>query len=77
MTEYQIEILSYIVKPKGEAIFCEMATIIEREDEAGGEFVVIKQTNDATRVAVEESDWPLIKQAVENLLKIGKENEQK
>lgn len=44
--QYEIRIKSLIVAPVGEPIFSEKATEISIDDEAGGEFIVIRQTFD-------------------------------
>ena len=71
MNEYEIVTLSLIVKPKGQPIFCEQATIVEMTDEANGPFVVIRQIDDSTQkgeVRMDPEEWPFVKDAVETML---------
>jgi hypothetical protein len=72
MTLYSTHTLALIVKPQAEPIFSEMATIIRIEDEAAGPYVVIEQTHrtEPGKVAVDESDWPHIRDAVDHMLSI-------
>lgn len=64
------------VLPQGEPIFSEMATHIEIEDEAAGEFITISQCRDDTdkeqKICIDPEEWPAIKAAVESLMR--KEN---
>lgn len=40
---YHTRTIAIMVKPEGDPTFSEMATIIQIEDESGGEFVVVSQ----------------------------------
>lgn len=65
---YEIQPLSWIVKPKGEKIYSDMATIIHREDEGGDQFVIVEQTHDNAekgKIRLDPVEWEAIKQAVE------------
>lgn len=76
MTDYKAYTTGFIVKPANESIFCEMATEIYIDDEAGGPFVVIKQTPDDVepgKICVSREDWPLICRSVERLLDVCSE----
>jgi hypothetical protein len=67
MTEYEITTLSVIVKPKGEPIYSERATIIEMSDEAAGPFITIRQINDETErgsIKIDPAEWPTIQEAI-------------
>lgn len=44
MKPYIERVIKVVVLPDGEPIFSEHATEIEIQDEAGGEFVVVRQT---------------------------------
>lgn len=61
------------VLPQGEPIFSEMATHIEIEDEAAGEFITISQCRDDTdkeqEICIDPEEWPAIKAAVESLMR--------
>jgi hypothetical protein len=67
MTEYEMTTLSVIVKPKGEPIYSERATIIEMTDEAAGPFITLRQINDETErgeIKVDLEEWPTIQEAI-------------
>ena len=67
MTEYEITTLSLIVKPKGQPIFCEKATIVEMTDEAAGPFITLRQCSDESergQVAFDLDEWPTIQEAI-------------
>ena len=73
MTEYETITLSLIVKPRGEPIFSERATIIEMVDEAAGPFITIRQINESPQlgeVTIEGTEWPQLKEAIEHMLAI-------
>ena len=61
------------VLPEGEPIFSEMATTIKIEDDAAGPFISIQQSSDNLdkgKVNFDEKEWPMVKEAVEELLKV-------
>lgn len=68
---YETKIYSLIVKPVGEPLFSEMATIISVDDEAAGPFVTIRQesgnTSGERSISVEPVEWDAIKRAVQRL----------
>lgn len=67
MTQYETRPISWIVAPAGEPTFSERATIIEIDDEAGGEFVVIRQQTDEPheqRIAIDVTEWPALRAAI-------------
>jgi hypothetical protein len=72
MTTYSTHTMALIVKPQAEPIFSEMATIVRIEDEAAGPYVVIEQTHrtEPGKVAIDGSDWPHIRDAVDHMLSI-------
>ena len=62
-----------IVKPKGEPIYSESATIVEMMDEAAGPFIRIGQYGDSTErgeVRIERNEWNKIKEAVDTMLEV-------
>ena len=71
MTDYDIQTLSLIVKPKGEPIFSGRATIVTREDEAAGEFVAIVQ--DGQTIRIDRGEWGAIKEAVDRIFSVIEE----
>ena len=70
--KYETRITRLTVAPEKEPIFSDQATHIEIEDEAAGEFIVIRQVRDSIQsgeVAIDREDWPSIMSAVETLMK--------
>jgi hypothetical protein len=57
---------SIIIHPEGRPIYDEMATTIEIDDEAGGEFVVIKQHDKV--IAINPEEWPVIRDAISEMV---------
>lgn len=71
MREFEKRVTEITVLPKGAAIFDERATRICIEDEAGGEYVIIKQNRDDMKpgeVSVEDADWPAIRAAINQMM---------
>jgi hypothetical protein len=69
--QYEIRITRLTVNKPGEPIFSRYATTVEIEDEAGGEYLVIRQNNEeakAGEIAITPEEWPTIKEAIEQLL---------
>ena len=52
------------VLPEGERIYSERATHVEISDEAGGEFVVLRQTEGEIRIDPQE--WPCLRGAIDD-----------
>lgn len=61
-----------VVLPPGEPLFSELATEIEIQDEAGGEFVVVRQCRDtadkAGEIKVDPEEWPELRAAVDRMV---------
>jgi hypothetical protein len=67
----EIRITRLTVNKPNEPIFSELATHIQIEDEAGGEFISIRQWSDHAKagvVNIAPEEWPHIKAAIEQLL---------
>ena len=69
---YTVRPTRITIAPEGEPLFSEQATHVELDDEAAGEFVVIRQTGERNKdgegsLAFDFAEWPLIVQAVETL----------
>jgi len=65
-SRWEMRVLSLIVNLKDKPIFDESATTVRIEDEAAGEYVVVKQ--DSAELKFDVDEWGLIKEAVEYLL---------
>jgi hypothetical protein len=70
--KYTTRTLKICILPENEPIFSEMATDIEIQDEASGEFVVVRQhggdTIYADAICITPDDWPEIKAGIEQML---------
>ena len=69
---FKIRVTRLTIAPEGEPIFSESVTHIDIEDEAAGEYIKLRQIHDQSQpgeVSIVPSDWPLIKEAVETLMK--------
>lgn len=69
MKPYQMIINSVMVLPKGESIFCDQATTVRIEDEAGGPFLVLEQHPNSGKqeIRFDFEEWPMIHQAVQKI----------
>lgn len=68
MTEFEIQPLAWVVKPKGASLFANGVTTIKRDDEGDGQFIVVSQCDDSTKngeVRFDVGEWPQIQKAVE------------
>lgn len=64
--------IAWIVGKQDAPIFDEMATEVRIDDEAAGEFVLIKQhieTLEPGQIAIEPSDWPTLRKAIDDAVK--------
>lgn len=69
---------SLIVKPEKEPVFSAAATTVSIDDEGGGPFVRIAQDgreSDRRGIAVDSSEWPAIREAVERMIIVVGEQE--
>jgi hypothetical protein len=55
------------VLPEGEPLFSEQAFTVEIDDEAGGEFVVVRDRDGEIRLNAEE--WPALREAIDRMVK--------
>jgi hypothetical protein len=61
--------------PKGEAIFCEQATIIEINNSGAGEFVSVSQIANPEGVLIDPKEWPAMRDAIEFMIENCAEGE--
>lgn len=67
--DYKARITQMTITPEGEPIFSEQATQISIDDEAAGEFIVIKQPMRTDGgIAINPDEWPIISKTVERML---------
>ena len=67
---YETRVTQMTVLPKTEPIFSEMATQVTIVDEAGGEYVEVKQQGrtDLGKIAINPEEWPVLKRAIDTLI---------
>ncbi|HET6725918.1 MAG TPA: hypothetical protein VFH85_07935 [Gammaproteobacteria bacterium] len=74
MADYHAIPARIIVKPRGEPIFSEMATVVEVTDEAAGPFVAVSQPGGSIgthAISIDGCEWPLIRQAIDDMLAVS------
>lgn len=72
--KYTSRITQSTVMPVGEPIFSLRATIVSIEDDAGGEFITVKQQMDNTSetdqtVAFDPDEWEEVKGVIDQMFK--------
>jgi hypothetical protein len=63
---YESRITKKVVAMQGKAIYDESATVIEIDDEAAGEFIVLRQ--DDGKIKIDGDEWPAIRAAIDELV---------
>ena len=68
---YETRITQITIVPEKEPQFSEAATTVSIEDEAAGEFVVIKQNASTANgtSAFSPKEWPIIRDAIDRMIK--------
>lgn len=68
---YETRITQITIVPEKEPLFSESATTVSIEDEAAGEFVVIKQNASTANgtAAFNPKEWPVIRDAIDRMIK--------
>ena len=63
MLNYETRVIKVIVVPKGEPLFSELATFIEIDDEAAGEYIKISQPSrqENGTVCFDGEEWELVR----------------
>lgn len=68
----------FIVAPAGEPIFSSFATTIEIDDEAGGEFVRVRQLPEENLpqvININVDEWPAIRSAINRAVRLCQPDE--
>jgi len=67
---YRTRVTRLLVLPSGEPAFSEMATSVEIDDEAAGEFVVVEQhgRSDLGKIAINPEEWPALRAAIDRMI---------
>lgn len=73
MTEkkYEIRVTRLSVGPSSEPLFSEQSTDVEITDEAGGEFVTVRQKSDhvdAQGIQIDPEEWPELQTAIQQMI---------
>lgn len=70
MSKYIQKITKITVLPENDPIFSELATTIEIDDEAAGEYVRVVQyhRHDDGTVCFDREEWPVIRDAIDKLI---------
>lgn len=74
--KYVSRVTQVTVQPEGKPLYDATSTIIDIDDEGGVEFVEITQypeDKDEQSIRVAPEDWPMIRKAVDDLIKQCKE----
>lgn len=79
MKPYIERITKITILPEGEPIFSEMATHIEVEDEAAGEYLIVSQDvghvdRKPNSISISPDEWPKIKAAIDKMMKSLRED---
>lgn len=56
------------VSPDGASLFDDRSTIIEIDDEGGGEFIKVVQTHGSSDIRFDPEEWPVIRAAIDRLI---------
>ena len=57
------------VAPEGEPIFCERGYSVEIDDEAAGEFVVVRSQCDGDgKISIDPCGWPALREAIDTMI---------
>jgi hypothetical protein len=65
-------IKAMIIMPEGEAIFHQQAIEVEIEDEAAGEYLIIRQCGDHIKpgeISIDHTEWPILKKTIDAMMK--------
>lgn len=71
MNSYEIRTLSLLVGRPQDPIFSELATEVRIDDEAGGEFIKVRQaavTENGT-IQIDPGEWPKLREAVDRMIR--------
>ena len=56
------------IVPKGEPIFDERGFTVSIDDEAGGEFVTVRNNDGPGEVRIDANDWPILSEVITGLI---------
>ena len=74
--KYETRIMKVAVGPANVDSYSELITTVEVVDEAGGEFVEVRQQTDNERfIRIDKNEWPEMKAAIETMIGYCRESE--
>ena len=66
---HRTRVTRLLVIPEGDPLFSEMATTVEIEDEAAGEFVVVSQDARTDKgIVINPEEWPALRAAINQMI---------
>ena len=69
--DYEMRVTRVVVLPQGQELFSEQATIVEIDDENGGEFLKVSQqtgTETSECIGIDHEEWPFIRQTIDAMI---------
>ena len=74
--KYHTRVTRLVVLPEGKPLYAEAATTVEIDDEAAGEFVIVRQDGRTDNsIAIDPDEWPELRAAIDRLVGDCKESE--
>jgi DNA-binding protein YbaB len=76
MTQYEIRPASWRVGPIGSPSYSELVTEVAITDEAGGEFVEVRQDGrtDIGKICIDPGEWPALRAAINRAVRACRED---
>lgn len=69
--KHECRVTQYSIGRTGDPIYAEGTIRVDIDDEAGGEFIVLKQDSlhQDAHIAIDPDEWPLVRKAIDKLVK--------
>jgi len=69
--KYETRIISMMLAPEGESVFCESGIIVGIDDDSGGEYLTISQEGYAgtNKIKIDKIEWPYLRALVNKMFK--------
>lgn len=70
--KYTTKPIKWVHTPEGHPLFSELATEVEIEDEAAGEFVVIRQIREdsSCEIRIDAEEWKTLRSVIDKAVKL-------
>ena len=67
---YETRVISKVHLKEGDEIFSESCTTVEIADEAGGEFVTVRQSSDSggEEIKIDPIEWPSLRALIDEMI---------